>query len=303
MLRSRLAPTPSGFLHLGNAVNFILTWLLVRRAGGVLRLRIDDADCLRSRHEYLEDIFCQLDWLGITWDEGPTGPDDFLARFSQQLRIERYREFLASLAERGHIYPCGCSRSRIRELAMDGIYPGFCRARTEGRGPGEALRVRVPLGSIFAVEGEDVELGKAMGDFVLWRKEDLPAYQLVSLVDDLDDRINLIVRGRDLLASSAAQLFLAGLHGDNLFARTRFHHHPLITGEDGRKLSKSDSALSLAALREGGASPALVYRVVAGQLGIDPAGINTLEELLARFHEIPGALGFTGHSTGRAAPV
>ncbi|MHB1015727.1 MAG: glutamate--tRNA ligase family protein, partial [Desulfurivibrionaceae bacterium] len=269
MIRSRIAPTPSGLLHLGNAVNFVLTWLMVRRAGGTLRLRIDDADCLRTRPEYLEDIFLQLDWLKITWDEGPTGPDDFRCRFSQQLRQERYRSFLAELDRLGHLYPCGCSRSKIREHAPDGVYPGFCRDRSGAPMPGEAQRVRVPGGSVFRVEGQEVALCKAMGDFVLWRKEDLPAYQLVSLVDDLDDRINLIVRGQDLLPSTAAQLFLAGLHGNNSFAETSFLHHPLVLGEDGRKLSKSDNVLSLAALREGGGSRALVYQAVARQVGIE----------------------------------
>ena len=287
MIRSRIAPTPSGLLHLGNAVNFILTWLMVRKADGMLRLRIDDADCLRTRPEYLEDIFRQLDWLKITWDEGPTGPDDFRCRFSQQLRQERYRSFLAELDRLGHLYPCGCSRSTIRQFAPDGVYPGFCRERAGAFVPGEAQRVRVAEGSVFRVEGQEVALCKVMGDFVLWRKEDLPAYQLVSLVDDLDDRINCIVRGQDLLASTAAQLFLAGLHGDNSFAETTFVHHPLVLGEDGKKLSKSDNALSLASLREGGASRAVVYQGVARQVGIDPDGIDSLDDLLRRFCELP----------------
>lgn len=286
MIRSRIAPTPSGLLHLGNAVNFVLTWLMVRKAGGTLRLRIDDADCLRAKPEYLEDIFLQLDWLGITWDEGPTDPDDFRRRFSQQLKRERYRAFMDALARLGHLYPCGCSRSEIRNLAPDGVYPGFCRERAAPPLPGQAIRVRVPEGSVFRVEGQEVALCKAMGDFVLWRKEDLPAYQLVSLVDDLDDRITLIVRGQDLLASTAAQLFLAGLHGDNLFAETTFVHHPLVQGEDGRKLSKSDGALSLAAMRERGASPAMVYQAVARQAGIDPVGVDTLDDLLFSYCSI-----------------
>jgi glutamyl-tRNA synthetase len=283
VIRSRLAPSPSGFLHLGNAVNFVLTWLMVRKAGGTLRLRIDDADCRRTKPEYLEDIFRQLDWLGITWDEGPTGVADFQRRFSQQLKRERYRAFLAELDRLGHLYPCDCSRRMIRSLAPEGVYPGFCRKRSAEPGARVAIRLRVPEGSIFRVEGREVALCRTMGDFVLWRKEDLPAYQLVSLVDDLDDRITLIVRGLDLLASTAAQRFLAGLRGDHSFAETLFHHHPLVRGEDGRKLSKSDGALSLAALRAGGASPAMVYRTVARQAGIDPAGIVSLDDLFLRF--------------------
>ncbi|MFA7382730.1 MAG: glutamate--tRNA ligase family protein [Desulfurivibrionaceae bacterium] len=286
MIRSRLAPTPSGFLHLGNAVNFVLTWLMVRKAGGILRLRIDDADCLRTRPEYLADIFRQLDWLGLTWDEGPTGVDDFRRRFSQELKRERYREFLGELERLGHLYPCGCSRSRIKKLAPGGVYPGFCREGAAAPGPGQAQRVRVPEGRLFRVDGQEVPLCKAMGDFVLWRKEDLPAYQLVSLVDDLDDRINLIVRGQDLVASTAAQLFLAGLLGANHFAETVFHHHPLLRGENGRKLSKSDGALSLAALRARGSSPEVVYQEVARQAGLKPDGIDSLEALLCRYGEI-----------------
>ncbi|HIJ91150.1 MAG: glutamate--tRNA ligase family protein [Desulfobulbaceae bacterium] len=285
MIRSRIAPTPSGLLHLGNAVNFFLTWLTVRKGGGTLRLRIDDADCLRTRPEFLEDIFRQLDWLGITWDEGPTGPDDFQRRFSQQLRLERYREFLNALARLGHLYPCSCSRKKIRILAPDGVYPGFCRGGSGVADKGQAMRVLVPEGSLIPVAGEEVALCKEMGDFVLWRKEDLPAYQLVSLVDDLDDRINCIVRGQDLLASTAAQLFLARVHGDNLFAETHFLHHPLVRGEDGRKLSKSDGALSLAVLREKGATRAEVYQAVAYRIGIESAGIETLEDLFLRFCE------------------
>ncbi|OGQ88377.1 MAG: hypothetical protein A2512_05560 [Deltaproteobacteria bacterium RIFOXYD12_FULL_56_24] len=285
MIRARIAPTPSGFLHLGNAVNFVLTWLMVRKAGGTLRLRIDDADCLRTKPEYLDDIFRQLDWLGITWDEGPTGVDEFRRRFSQQLRRERYREFLGELARLGHLYPCGCSRSKIKKLALSGVYPGFCRKGAAASGARWAIRVLVPEGSVLRVGGEMVVLCKAMGDFVLWRKDDLPAYQLVSLVDDLDDRINLIVRGQDLVTSTAAQLFLAGLQGANSFAETVFFHHPLVRGEDGRKLSKSDGALSLTALRERGASPMVVYRAVVRQVGIEPDGIVTLEDLLLKFRE------------------
>lgn len=283
MLRSRLAPTPSGLLHLGNAVNFVLTWIMVRRANGALKLRIDDADCRRSKPEFLDDIFSQLDWLGITWDEGPTGVDEFRHRFSQQLKTERYRAFLAGLGRSGHLYSCGCSRKEIRKIAPDGVYPGFCRENSTPPKAGQAQRVRVPGGSMIEVDGQEVALCRAMGDFVLWRKEDQPAYQLASLCDDLDDQINLIVRGRDLLASSAAQLFLAGLAGDESFAATTFVHHPLITGRDGRKLSKSLNAQSLAAMREGGLAREEVYRAAANLAGIKEEGITSLADLLLAF--------------------
>lgn len=286
MIRSRIAPTPSGLIHLGNAVNFILTWLMVRRAEGTLRLRIDDADCLRARPEYLNDIFRQLDWLGITWDEGPDGPDEFRRRFSQQLKLERYRAFLAGLKEKGQAYACGCSRRQIKKLGGEGVYPGLCRDREIAPAPGLAVRLMVPENAVPRVEEMEINLSRAMGDFVLWRKEDQPAYQLASLCDDLDDRINLIVRGEDLLASSAAQLFLARLAGAEIFADTKFIHHPLISGEDGTKLSKSRKALSLMVMREGGLTRKEVYRSAASLAGINPEGITSLADLHSLF---PGA--------------
>lgn len=274
MIRSRLAPTPSGYLHLGNAVNFLLTWLLVRQAGGALKLRIDDADAARSRPEYVTDIFRQLDWLGLSWDEGPSGPDDFFARHSQLRRLDRYRELLTQLRPRGDLFYCTCSRRRIGELTANGLYPGTCRAMRETPAAPHTIRIRVP---------DEIPLAASLGDFVLWRRDDLPAYQLASLGDDLDDQINLIVRGQDLLPSSAAQLFLASRLGENDFARVEFHHHPLLTDAQGEKLSKSDNALSLYAMRQAGTTPTAVYQAAARHLGLDPAPIATLDDLAHAF--------------------
>ncbi|MEW6594563.1 MAG: glutamate--tRNA ligase family protein [Thermodesulfobacteriota bacterium] len=284
-LRSRLAPTPSGYLHLGNAVNFLLTWLMVRAAGGTLKLRIDDADSDRTRPEYIEDIFSQLDWLGITWDEGPSGPEDFLRRHSQRLRQERYRAVLAELASQASLFPCGCSRKTIREYSPTGLYPGTCRGRNEPPEGVYAIRIVIPPETVVQVGSKAVALGTLMGDFVLWRRDDQPAYQLASLVDDLDDCITCIVRGADLLASTAAQLHLAALLGPTgtPFRGIAFHHHPLIPGEGGRKLSKSDNALSLHAMREAGVTPALIYQATARVLNLNPYSIETLSDLLAAF--------------------
>ncbi len=279
MVRSRLAPTPSGFLHLGNAVNFLLTWLFTRRAGGRLKLRIDDADCARSQPAFVEDIFRQLAWLGLDWDEGPAGPADFFARHSQLLRRDRYQELLNELGERGELFACCCSRKEIRAASPSGLYPGTCRGN--GRpGGGHAIRVHVPEGSLVPVNGTEVPLCREMGDFVLWRRDDLPAYQLASLADDLADGITLIVRGEDLRVSTAAQLFLAGLLGRRDFLTATFYHHPLLTGPNGVKLSKSDNALSLAAMRRQGAHPSDVYRATAGALGLGAEQVRNLAELL-----------------------
>lgn len=285
-IRSRLAPTPSGFLHLGNAVNFIRTWLLVRQGGGSLKLRIDDLDSERCRPEYIEDIFRQLDWLGLDWDEGPTGPDDFRRRHSQHLRLERYRETAELLAAKARVFACTCSRKEIRQGSGDGLYPGTCRGKGHRPAEAHAMRIAVDQGTLVEVGRRAIPLDRQLGDFVIWRRDDLPAYQLASLVDDLDDRINLIVRGEDLRLSTAAQLFLAACLERQDFVRADFIHHLLLPGDDGRKLSKSDNALSLAILRERGARPLLAYRAAALQLGLDPVEISSLADLLAAFQQV-----------------
>ncbi|MFH7320513.1 glutamate--tRNA ligase family protein [Desulfurivibrio sp. D14AmB] len=300
MIRSRLAPTPSGYLHLGNALNFLLTWLLVRRRGGVLKLRIDDADASRSRPEFVADIFRQLEWLGLTWDEGPTGPDDFAARHSQLQRLELYRALLTQLGESGRLFFCTCSRRQINQATVNGLYPGTCRNRRSLPTVPHAIRIQVPpewsVSLPVATTGPLTTTGpqpaSPTGDFILWRRDGLPAYQLASLADDLADRINLVVRGRDLLASSAAQLYLAGQLGaaGQGFWTATFCHHPLIAAPDGRKLSKSDQDLSLAAMREHGATPTRIYREVAAWLGLDPGPIGSLGELRAAFNASPAAI-------------
>lgn len=280
-IRSRLAPTPSGYLHLGNGVNFLHTWLLVRKAGGVLKLRIDDLDGERCRPEYIEDIFRQLDWLGLDWDEGASGPDDFSRCHSQRLRMERYREVLEGLRQRVRLFACTCSRKEVQRRSPGGLYPGTCRHLTHRSGAPHALRILLEPEAVLAVAGQTLNLNRELGDFVVWRRDDRPAYQLASLVDDLDYRINLIVRGEDLRVSSGAQLYLAAKLGRDEFARVHFIHHPLLFGPDGRKLSKSDDALSLAALRDRGETPLPIYRAVARQLAINPAEISSLADLLA----------------------
>lgn len=273
-IRSRLAPTPSGYLHLGNALNFLLTWLLTRRAGGTLTLRIDDADRGRCRPEFIADIFHQLEWLGLEWEEGPTGPDDFTAHHSQLKRLERYRHFLELLRAKELLFACTCSRQDIRAASHNGLYPGTCRFRQQAPAVLHTWRI---------------SSSTDMGDFVLWRRDGLPAYQLASLVDDLDHRINLIVRGDDLFSSSAAQLYLAARLGPagSAFSRVTFHHHPLCLATDGRKLAKSDQALSLAAMRQQGVEPAAIYRRAAAFLGLPQQDIGSLPELLQAFQSTP----------------
>jgi glutamyl-tRNA synthetase len=245
MVRSRIAPTPSGYLHIGNLCSFIRTWLAVRQKQGKLLLRIDDIDNDRYRPEYLADIFDWLALLGLSYDEGPVSVADFEQHWSQQKRMAQYETILQRLAKTGAVYACNCSRKKIADLSEDGRYHGECRNKHLPLDlPGTVWRVHIPAQATVAWHDEisgmqEHHPAALMGDFVVRRKNGWPAYQVASLSDDLQYGINYIVRGADLLASTAAQLYLAQLLGENAFLQTSFAHHPLITDRDGAKLSKS----------------------------------------------------------------
>ena len=280
LLRARIAPTPSGFLHFGNAFNFILTWYFVRRRGGKLVLRIDDLDTQRVRDEYLEDIFTSLDWLGLDWDEGAKNITEYKNKFSQNKRIGDYFDQINFLKQSGHCYFCECSRKSIREKDPSGRYHGICRSKDLG-GHGKALRIEVPSGVKNYSFGE-LDLQKEMGDFIIVKKDGSPSYQVASFVDDLKMNINLIVRGDDLIASTGAQEFLAKTILNNSFINIKKIHHPLILDNLGKKLSKSNGSEALVYLRDHGIGPSKVYQKVGQYLGSQKLP-NTLSELL----EIP----------------
>ena len=262
MIRSRIAPTPSGYLHIGNALNFILVWLWVRKAGGILRLRIDDRDTPRSRPEHMDDIFRTLEWMGIDWDEGPQTPDEEARIYSQTLRSGRYDEMTQLLIGSGEVFACACSRREIHERAC------ACRSmRLPLDRPDTALRIATPADPISVCDVKagsiSVSLDNEMKDFVIRRRDAIPAYQLVSLTDDIDHDINLIIRGDDLLSSTAGQLYLASLLGASAFSEISFYHHPLLYNEQGHKLSKSSGSPSLKALRESGVTQAQFYMMMS----------------------------------------
>jgi len=279
---SRMAPTPSGYLHLGNAVNFLVTWAMVRERGGTLHLRIDDMDGIRFCDEVLEDIFETLEWLGLDWDTGPCGPDAFHSCFSLQKRRDYYRSELDRLMRKtGKFFACECSRSTIKKAAPGGLYPGTCRQCGHALVPRKtAMRVQVDEGTVIHVNGRCLDLSETFGDFVLWRKDDQPAYQFASLLEDEARQINFIVRGEDLLLSTAAQLYLADLFNADHFRRCAFFHHSLIRGADGEKLSKSRGAYALKDMREAGVSPDAVWKTAARFLGGDPDEVTTPRDLI-----------------------
>jgi len=281
---SRIAPTPSGYLHIGNAANFLLTWLAVRLREGRLLLRIDDLDRERCRAAYVDDVFASLEWLGIAADEGPSGTGEFFARHSQTLRYGEYRDALERMRRNGApLFACGCSR---RQLAGTERYPGTCRDAGLALTPMRtAMRIAVPADTTIAVGDGAVALDRALGDFVLWRKDDIPAYQLVSVVEDARAGVNLLVRGNDLAESSAAQRFLAPYLNAPLFSNADFIHHDLVLRPDGGKFSKSDRDFSLREMRAAmgdRAALAAVYEAVQRLLGLPPQPLQRPGELLDR---------------------
>ncbi|SEQ00029.1 glutamate--tRNA ligase family protein [Neolewinella agarilytica] len=248
---SRLAPTPSGFLHQGNAANFALNARLAGSAGR-LYLRIDDLDRGRFREEYLVDIFRVIDWLGITVTDGPGSPEDFHARWSQQFRLKDYEEALLSL--RGHplLFACPCSR---KELAQGDHAYGCLSGKISLDAEGVAWRINTrELASVFVPDlvqpkSFTVDLHQEMPDFAVRKKDGKPSYQTACVADDVLFNVNRVGRGEDLLASTAAQAVLSDLLGyGSLFDRIAFLHHPLVSKPGGEKLSKSAGARGVSTL-------------------------------------------------------
>ncbi len=233
-LKTRIAPTPSGFLHQGNLLNFLLIQSLKEKTGASIHLRIDDGDQARVRDEYIEDIFRSLEWLKISPDSGPSDTDDFKKNFSQSTRLELYQKALEELKTRSkEIYTCVCSRKEIQAMSPDQsgtiIYNGTCRKLNLPYLAGtNALRINTSKA--------DRLLQDLLGDFIVWKKEGGAAYQLSSLVDDLFYGINFIIRGEDLYPSSLAQNYLKSFLEPE--KHIHFFHHPLLKIR-GEKISKS----------------------------------------------------------------
>ena len=268
----RLAPTPSGFLHIGNAVNFVLTWLVVRQLGGRLLLRIDDLDTTRKRPDYVADIFLTLHWLGLDYDLGPTGPDDLDHHWSQWLRLEQYAATLALLREANALYTCTLSRHSWLNLETSDNWSGLDRSGAFFDVPDLAWRFRAG--------------GNGSADFVVRRRDGLPAYQIASLTDDHLHGVTHIIRGQDLDESTARQAQLAGVLGWTDFLETAVWHHPLLLDHAHQKMSKSaghghNGPTSVRVMREAGEPPTRIYEAVARLLQL-PAGVGaTLPDLLA----------------------
>ena len=371
-ITSRIAPTPSGFLHAGNVYNFLLTYLFTRAFDGKLYLRIDDYDLPRYRRQYVENIFRVLDMLGIDFDGGPSGVGEFETKFSSKFRFDAYKNALKRLEQKGACYACECSHS-MKSSFKNGIYARVCAEKNlKFKKDETAMRLRTidgaqinvrqnlinfdALGCGFggkaslagglwsseqkaqdgtanglknltnscgfsggkpgdkkfnlnAVENledqilnpadsdglnltdeaafetekfaqfQSVNLAQILGDFVVWKKDDTPAYNLASLVDDEILGVNLLVRGEDLLACSAAQKYAAQILGYG-FESANFIHHGLLA-QSGKKLSKSSRAPAVSVTD--GAK--MHYKFAALKLGLDVSKCDDLSNLLEMFKE------------------
>lgn len=255
---TRIAPTPSGFLHLGNAYSFLVTKALAERHNAKILLRIDDLDRDRYRTEYVEDIFETLDFLEIKIDHGPKDLREFESEWSQIHRVGKYEEALSRLKASGKIFACDCSRKKIQQLDSSGYYLGQCVDRRLCLDKPEVSWRMDTMEADYVKFREYPDLQKkalipqGSAFYVVRKKDGLPAYHLTSVIDDLHFGVDLIVRGNDLYSATLAQLDLARHLGEAAFDRITFHHHPLIKGPKQEKLSKSDGVTSIQFLRKEG---------------------------------------------------
>jgi glutamyl-tRNA synthetase len=291
LIRGRYAPSPTGDLHLGNLRTALLGWLFARCSGGQFVLRIEDLDRPRVRPGVSERLIYDLRWLGLDWDEGPDigGPH---APYIQSERQEIYTTYLQLLQDQGLIYPCYCSRAEIARSASaphgnEGPrYPGACRYLTqaqrkqhEANNRRPSLRFRVD--NDRTVSFTDLLVGpvkqqvqQTVGDFIVCRSDGIFAYQFAVVVDDGLMHINQVVRGVDLLESTARQILLFEALG---FQVPTFAHVPLLLDEHGKRFSKRTQSAGLEPLREKGVKPEQVVGQMAAQLGLVDKG----EELSA----------------------
>lgn len=271
--RTRLAPSPTGALHLGNARTFLVNWTLARQNGLHIRLRIDDLDGPRVKKGADAAAIADLQWLGLDWD----GPIHY-----QSAAAERYEAAFGRLEEGGYTYACHCTRKQVDDvragISPDGssIYSGTCRtANTPARTGAAAIRFKTQNQHVRFNDGlgteHRYELERDIGDFVIRKADGAFAYQLASAVDDLEDKITQVVRGEDLLASTARQIaiFHALGHSTHL---PRFIHLPLIVGTDGRKLAKRHGDTTLASLRDEGVMAGQIRAMLARWSGFAPSG-------------------------------
>jgi len=286
LVRGRFAPTPSGRMHLGNVFCAMLAWLSVRSQNGEMVLRIEDLDLARCKREYAEILIDDMRWLGFDWDVG-----GLMDAYVQSKRSEIYAAYAEKLGAMGLTYPCYCSREELHAAnaphASDGtyIYPGTCRNLTAEeralRVRKPALRLHVPQREITVADGHlgiyTENLASACGDFIIRRSDGVYAYQLAVVIDDALMGITEVVRGVDLLPSTARQMHLFDLLG---YVSPAYFHVPLLVSQDGRRLSKRDRDLDIGVMRCAGKQPEEIIGYLAYLAGLieknEPAALHEL---------------------------
>jgi glutamyl-tRNA synthetase len=276
MPRTRLAPSPTGALHLGNARTFLANWALARRRRWEIVLRIEDLDGPRLKAGAAAEAIDVLQWLGLDWDEGP---------HYQRGDLSPYRAALERLAAQGDIYPCRCTRRDIEAAALSAPhgdehelrYPGTCRpaerepvSPEQLDDPGVAWRLRVPEGTTAFVDEfagrHEHDMQATSGDFLVATKEGLPSYQLAVVVDDARQEVDRVVRGDDLLGSTHRQLLLQ--ERLRLKPPPQYFHLPLVVGEDGRRLAKRHGDSRISHYRAQGVSAERIIGLLAEWCGV-----------------------------------
>jgi glutamyl-tRNA synthetase len=286
----RLAPSPTGAQHVGNARTYLIAWLSARSRAGKVLLRIEDIDSPRIRAGAAEQALADLRWLGLDFDGEPV---------VQTTRLPLYERALACLKASENIYPCTCTRSDVERAASaphlehEGpVYPGTCAGRRasdatelERAGRSFCWRFRLPQTTPDFTDGFRGEcafdLRQSGGDFVVWKSTRTPAYQLSVVVDDAEQGVTEVVRGDDLVPSTPRQLLL---YEALQLTPPRFYHVPLVVGEDGRRLAKRHGDTRLMTLREDGVRPEMLLGLLAWSCGwIDRVRAVTASELVPLF--------------------
>nr|WP_294790541.1 glutamate--tRNA ligase family protein [uncultured Mucilaginibacter sp.] len=264
---TRIAPTPSGYLHLGNVYSFALTADIANKTGAEILLRIDDLDHERADINYVNDIFDTLIFLGIHWQQGPQNTEEYKSGWSQLLRLDVYKPALDKLAQNGAVFACTCSRKQLQT-------PGYACTCVDKKIPLETpdaawrvvtdnreLRINTLADGVV-----NLPLPVNMENFIVRKKDGYPAYQLTSLMDDVHFGVDLIIRGEDLWPSTIAQHYLAAVLNIKSFSQSTFHHHKLLMGDSESKLSKSAGATSIQYLRKQGLSASDIYAQIGRML-------------------------------------
>lgn len=271
-MRGRFAPSPTGYIHLGNVWTAFLAWLQVRQQKGTLILRIEDIDEQRSKPEYTQALLEDLAWLGLDWDEGP-GKGGPYGPYIQQERYSLYEKALQELQAKHLLYPCYCSRARLQAIGAphEGehrLYDGHCygmpeeQRRQMDRKP--SWRVHVPHVSVSFTDGSygpfSDYLPRVCGDFVVRRADGLYAYQLAVAVDDGSMGITHVLRGRDLLSSTAQQIWLMEVMG---YTPPSYTHVPMLIDASGNRLSKRQQGITVRSLRDRGVQADAILSALA----------------------------------------